>query len=304
MEPAKLTGRSLDREHIDFFKRRGFLPLANIIPTSDVAKIRGIAEQLFFGNAGFAEGAFFDFVGDEPKKPRSLSQMLLPSNYAPGLKQTEFRKAAQRIAKQVLGPRARFAGDHIFYKPPGTGPETPWHQDEAFRDPAYEYEEVSFWLPLQAVNEASGCMRFIPLSHEGPILPHRTPGNGKAHGLECYDGFDTQASVACPLPLGGCTMHTGRTVHGASPNTSGIERYAYVVVFDLPRRLAREVRDFPWLKKDTSRQAREVEWLKKGGRYVRLYRRIKQFNFADPTRLAYALIRTFGRLDRRRFGRR
>jgi hypothetical protein len=31
------------------------------------------------------------------------------------------------------------------------GAATPWHQDEAFRDPAYDYAEITIWMPLQAV---------------------------------------------------------------------------------------------------------------------------------------------------------
>ena len=43
-------------------------------------------------------------------------------------------------------------------KPARIGEATPWHQDEAFQDPMFDYREVSFWLALQPVDEANSCM--------------------------------------------------------------------------------------------------------------------------------------------------
>jgi hypothetical protein len=47
-------------------------------------------------------------------------------------------------------------------KPARIGDATPWHQDEAFQDPAFDYEEISFWLALQPVDEANSCMAYLP----------------------------------------------------------------------------------------------------------------------------------------------
>lgn len=34
-------------------------------------------------------------------------------------------------------------------------------------------DEVSAWLALSPVTESNGCMRFVPGSHKGDMLPHR-----------------------------------------------------------------------------------------------------------------------------------
>ena len=128
---------------------------------------------------------------------------------------------ARGMAEQILGGAVRFKADISLMKPARIGEATPWHQDEAFQDPAFDYEEVSFWLALQPVNEANSCMAYLPGSHKGPVLPHGFPGNDpRIHALECISGFDPRDAVECPLPAGGCVIHNGRTVHGAGPNLS------------------------------------------------------------------------------------
>jgi ectoine hydroxylase-related dioxygenase (phytanoyl-CoA dioxygenase family) len=159
-------------------------------------------------------------------------------------------------------------------KPPIEGPPTPWHQDEAFKDPKFECDEISIWMPLQPVNDVNGCMMFIPGTNRGEVLPHRTPGNDpKVHAIECYEGFDPASAVSCPLPAGGCTIHSGRTVHGAGPNRSDAPRYAYVLIFQGLYRPAKSPRSFPWLEgKATDRMERKQKWMSKGGKFVSTWR--------------------------------
>jgi hypothetical protein len=288
----RLYSNQLGEEHIAFFRQQGFLALENVASAAEVAELRTTLEQLMSCNAGSKEGAFFDFVGDTPMAIDALTQMLMPSNYAPQLRRTVYHRRLKTLAKQLLGPRARFAGDHVFFKPPTTGPATPWHQDEAFRDPDFDYQEVSFWLPLQPVTLENGCLRFIPGSHLHGVNPHRKlPGKERSHGIECCAGFSEDDAVACPLPVGGCTVHGGRTLHGAGPNHSAAPRFAYVVGFDVPRVVGRHRRAFDWQKQASLREETERNWKKGPGRVTHLYRRLRQLNFLDPYRLYHGLRR-------------
>ena len=38
---------------------------------------------------------------------------------------------------------------------------TRWHQDQAFQGPHRPMNTVHFWIPLQAVNELNGCLKFL-----------------------------------------------------------------------------------------------------------------------------------------------
>jgi ectoine hydroxylase-related dioxygenase (phytanoyl-CoA dioxygenase family) len=241
---------------------QGYLVIDRITDADDVQHIRRICQGLFETKAGFEEGRQFDMVGADDADGPKLPQLEHARIYAPELRETRFFANAHALARELLGPEVRFGFDHIIMKPAFDGASTPWHQDEAFRDPAFDYQEVSIWMPLQDVDERNGCMAFIPASNRGEVLPHRSPNDDiRVHAVECYAGFNPRDAVACPLPAGGCTVHTGRTLHGAGPNHSDAPRYAYVLVFDLPRRPRRGRRAFPWqADKKTARMERERAW--------------------------------------------
>lgn len=62
--------------------------------------------------------------------------------------------AADVAAKLMRSNRVQLFHDHVLVKEPGTSKSTPWHQDQ----PYYFVEgrqNVSFWSPLNPVNEAS-----------------------------------------------------------------------------------------------------------------------------------------------------
>ena len=278
---------ALSDDQIASFRQEGYLALPPIISEEDVAELREIIIGLFARKAGLDQGAYFNFAGaEEDKDAPNIPQIVAPQNFAARLRKSSFRRNADAIAKQLLGPRAVFHIDHTLCKPAHDGASTPWHQDEAFKDPRFDYREISFWMPLQPVDEVNGCMTFLPGSHQRGIYTHRTPGDDpRVHALECADGFDLADAVSCPLPAGGCTLHTGRTLHGAGPNRSDAPRYAYVLIFHLPAEPAKEPKHFPWLKnKDTARMKRTRQWLDRGGKYVNFWRVLRNKELRDYKR--------------------
>jgi hypothetical protein len=266
---------TLDPARIDQFLADGFLAFDTRLSTEAIDHLRQILKRLHDARTGFMEGAQFDALGvDDGSEPPRFPQILYPRSFAPDLVDNDFFRMAHGIAEQILGPGVRFKSDISFMKPAEIGSATPWHQDEAFHDPAFDYNEISFWLALQPVDEVNGCMAYIPGSHKGPVLPHGFPGNDpRIHALECIDGFDPDKAVRCPLPAGGCVIHNGRTLHGAGPNQSYHDRMAYVLIFDRVPTPARQPREFPWREQqDTARARRERVWRRNGGLVVHLWR--------------------------------
>lgn len=277
-----------------FFKEQGYLRLDQVVEPHEVETLKALLQTLFSSGAGYEEGAQFDLVGSsEDETQPKLPQIINPSNYARDLLRTSFFKTGSEIAQQLLGPHARFSDDHVLMKPAITGAATPWHQDEAFRDPRYETREISIWLALQPVDRRNGCMEFIPGSNLGDVLPHRSPnGDSSVHALECVGGFDAAAAVPCPLPAGGCTIHSGRTLHFAGPNTSNLPRYAYVLIFNLPPLPARQSREFPWLAdRQTQHAERNRRWRSHGGFAVEAMRWVRKLDLCDIERLSYDIHR-------------
>ncbi len=284
----------LDAGQIKRFKADGFLPFETGMRPEDIAKLRATLVGLHGNNVGFKEGALFDAMGvEDGSGPARFPQILHPRTFAPGLIDTPFFRAARTMAEQLLGPNVRFKADISLMKPARIGDATPWHQDEAFQDPAFDYNEISFWLALQPVDEANSCMAYLPGSHLGPVLPHGFPGgDARIHALECVDGFDPAQAVHCPLEAGGCVIHNQRTVHGAPPNVSGQDRLAYVLIFDTVPVPAKIPRSFPWrAQHKTARAQRELAWRRHGGLLVHLWRQRNRVRLTNPRTLLFDMRR-------------
>lgn len=265
----------LDNKMFQDFRRYGFVIVDGLVSSAEVVFIKDTLLKLHETNAGYDEGAQFDAVAGGGNGTQRFPQILGPSNYAHNLARTRYHELGLQIAKQVLGDKARFKSDISFLKPPRIGSDTPWHQDEAFGNPAFDHQEISIWLAVTPASATNSCMSFIPGSHEYRVLEHRPiGGNPKSHALECIGEFDATTAVECPLAAGSCTVHTHRTLHYAGPNPSDEPRLAYVLIFDVPPVLRTEPHNFFWREQQsTDRAAREQNWQRRGGFLVYLWRR-------------------------------
>jgi hypothetical protein len=288
-----MPGR-LDADQITRFRADGFLPFTFDLSESELSAIRSTLVNLHHSRTGFKEGAAFDAIGpDDGSGPERFPQILHPRNFAPTLMETEYFRRAAAVAEQILGPHMRFKADISLMKPAEIGCATPWHQDEAFHDPRYEYNELSFWLALQPVDERNSCMMYLPGSHLGPVKEHGFPGgDARVHALECVADFDKDAAVVCALPAGGCVIHSQRTLHAAPANVSDGDRLAYVLIFDTVPTLAHAKRDFPWLReRRTARDERERNWRRNGGLLVHLWRQRRRMRVVSARTLLFDLRR-------------
>ncbi len=288
---------TLNDEQIRTFRERGFLLIDRITSPEEVSKLRTVFERLFATKAGRAEGAHLDMVTtDENDGPARLPSIIMPVNYAPELRETEFRTNALAIARQLLGPEAEPAFENAILKPPREGAPTPWHQDEATRfDANFRYEQLSIWMPLEEATIENGCLYYIPRGPDMEVLPHRSPNNDpRIHAIECAGGFDPADAIPCPLPAGGATIHHGRTLHSAGPNRSDIPRPAYILAFELPPVPLETPRDFSWNKeKRTAALSRKRSWRRRGGALVEFGRKWRSGVWRSPRRLAFEVRRLF-----------
>jgi ectoine hydroxylase-related dioxygenase (phytanoyl-CoA dioxygenase family) len=249
---------SLTQDQIDFYHREGYLVLNALTTAEEVAWMRGVYDRIFAMRAGREEGNQFDLAGaDGEEAVATLPQILSPSKYAPELKEGLFRANALHIVKSLLGPLVQAHGDHAILKPARIGAATPWHQDEAYWNPSMNYNSLSIWIPLQDASIESGCLSFVPRSHNLEVQPHHCINHDpRIHGLEA-DYTDFQNAVSCPLPAGGATLHHNRTFHYAGPNNTETPRRALILTFGTPASPRQSPRVFYWNdRKQTPREER------------------------------------------------
>ena len=232
------------------FRDQGFLVLDALTTEAEVVALHDVYDRLFEPGAPITDGDRVELAGDTDAPP-VLPQILNPDRYAPELRETTAYRNAGEIARRLLGDGAFPMGMHAIRKPPRDGVATPWHQDEAYWDPSLEHHAISVWMPLQPATLDNGCMQFIPGSHRSDVQEHRLI-NPESHGLVVSDDSAATGAVACPLAPGGATVHSGRTLHYAAPNTTDEPRRALIMAFARePRRLDR-ARDFHWQRPEWS----------------------------------------------------
>jgi phytanoyl-CoA hydroxylase len=114
-------------------------------------------------------------------------------------------------------------------KAPGF-PATPPHQDNA--ELKATANVVTIWLALDPVDDANGCLLYIPGSHKLGFRPHGKPvGHAEAGGMLDYGLADESAGVPIHLQPGDAVAHHGTTIHWTGPNNSQRNRRAVTMVF-------------------------------------------------------------------------
>ena len=205
---------------VERFRRDGFLVVERITTDEELDWLTGIFE------------AVFEQVDERPEAhPNRGNQSMFPELAYPALLETTFARNARRVAAALLGVdgTALSSWSHFLRKPVGTSRLAPWHQDEAYWEPELAYHALGAWLPLHAVSVERGAMQFIPGSHRLGVLPHHFHGGDPVDNLlEVDDGpeVDRSTAVPCPLPAGGATFHSCRTLHFTAPNTTAQPRLA------------------------------------------------------------------------------
>ncbi|MCF7687980.1 MAG: phytanoyl-CoA dioxygenase family protein [Cephaloticoccus sp.] len=259
--PASLKPTHLlTPEQVAFYQANGYLAIDTVMPELEIAEVRRIYDRLFNEDRELAGADTYDLSGQKGRGGKeAIPQILQPAKYAPALLATQMVANLKAMMQQLHGLETKMVGDHAINKPPHNAAATPWHQDEAYWNPAKEYSSLSVWVPLQSATKENGCMHFVPGSHQLEIVPHQPIGdNPLTPGLEVVPGaFDFSSAVACELPAGGATFHHGRTLHYTPPNNSDDFRRAYIAMGSAYEKPLATPRSFPWQERQREAKAKK-----------------------------------------------
>lgn len=132
----------------------------------------------------------------------------------------------------LVGPDIALWTSHFISKDPRTGRATPWHEDSAYwngRLSAYD-RIVTVWLALENPSDrTNGCMRVIPGTHVNGFSEYvPTDKTVQTFHAEIV-GVQEDRAVDFELQRGEFSLHDGRIIHGAKPNTSDLRRTGYTM---------------------------------------------------------------------------
>ena len=144
--------------------------------------------------------------------------------------------AAQLAAQIMRSETAQFFHEHVLVKEANTPKPTPWHQDAPYYFAAGS-QTVSFWLPLDPVDEAES-LRLVAGSNHWPklVLPVKwldddefyAAHNDQYMTLPDLDREDSGETILqWSMQPGDAVLFDFRTVHGARGNLQQRRRRAF-----------------------------------------------------------------------------
>lgn len=220
-------------EQIRAFREDGFLAIPRLVDDDTVARLRDAYDEFLVSDVGGQ---------DNRKLGGVVRQIMYPHSHHPYFADNPARDAAYQVACALMGEDDPvFFYDMLLSKAPGETKPTLWHQDHAYAQIPFTpagtmppNEWVQFWVALDDVDEETGCMTFIPGSHQAPLREHYV-FSGEPQGenrMLATDDYDESRAVRCPLRAGGCTVHLDGTLHYTDGNrTKDRPRRAYIFSF-------------------------------------------------------------------------
>jgi chlorinating enzyme len=216
---------ALSEDQKTAYARDGFLAGIDVFDAAEVAAYRTEIEALERDHAAGAGGhglnQFFRVNG----------QLVIPL-----LGRIARTSAILDAVSDVLGPDLLVWSVELFIKEPGTKSVVSWHQDLTYWGMGETDEELTAWVALSDVSVQAGCMRFMPGSHKGAIVPHGDtfdPDNLLSRGQQIA-GVDEAQAVHGPLAPGQMSFHHGRCFHASGPNQSDDRRIGCAIRYVTP----------------------------------------------------------------------
>jgi ectoine hydroxylase-related dioxygenase (phytanoyl-CoA dioxygenase family) len=217
----------LSPDQVTAYQRNGYLFPLDIYDGDQVEGIVGELQQ------ARADAHRQGLAAELPQLLRSNVHYLLP--FVNRLARDP--KIVEPVAS-ILGADLLLWSAEFFIKPARTDKIVSWHQDLTYWGLGETDDELTVWLALSEVNPASGCMRFIPASHQQAILPHRDTfdaSNLLSRGQEVAVDVDEDEAVDVVLKAGQVSFHHGRIFHASGANRSDHDRVGLVFRFLTPR---------------------------------------------------------------------
>lgn len=235
--------RALTPEQAERFRADGYLVIPDVLSPRRLATLRAVVERAEDERQRYAE-QYPDLVA-EMHAAEARGEVVHASEWThvvmqmyqlweryPEAREHTLDPDLAELARGVLGvPALRLWFDQAMVKPPG-GRATPMHQDNTYAPVDLEPGGlVTIWAPLTTVDDAMGCLRYVPGSHRDrrlPPIPLR--GFDDVRNL-LDDPASPERAVPAEIPEGGVVVHHGDVLHGAGDNVSSVRRAAVLTCY-------------------------------------------------------------------------
>ena len=168
---------------------------------------------------------------EDREQPESLMRLEGMGTYDPYFDRLLRGARYTGLASSLLDDTAVPQYAEMFAKPPRVGKPTPPHQDGNYFM-LLPNEALTFWLPIDSVDQQNGCVRYVRGSHRRGMRHHALSGVfGFSLGITDYGDEDEKRETPVCLQPGDAVIHHSMTIHRADANPSDRQRRAIGLVY-------------------------------------------------------------------------
>ena len=128
--------------------------------------------------------------------------------------------------EQLIGPNILCWNTLFWIKEAQSPSFVSWHQDTKYWGLSSD-RVITAWLALSPASLDAGCMRVMPRTHIGDVLPHDDQyhqDNLLTRGQQITEGVDDAEAIYMPLQVGEMSLHNYRLAHASGPNNTDDRR--------------------------------------------------------------------------------
>ena len=136
------------------------------------------------------------------------------------------------VIESIIGPNIRLVHYQGLYKPPQSGGDVGWHQDDYYFRVTHQNRDavVSCWIALDDASVDNGCLWYVPGGHQEMFehVQNWDPAVKKGFYFSIPKLPDAMEARAVPVEVkkGQMILHHGLTPHRSLKNTSARPRRA------------------------------------------------------------------------------
>ena len=218
-------------EIVKAFHADGYVIFRNFMPEVELQQAElEIDKALSREREGCQQGDIF--LEDDRTTIRQFEHL---QNYAEFFASISHQRRYVDLFERIFEEEAVCKNVSYMAKAARIGSVVPAHQDNAYFNLVPNHA-LTFWIALDECTEHNGCLRVIPGSHLGGILPHKASGRaGNSYCLVEEPDPGEAGELPVLLKRGDCSIHHADMIHRSLANTSANPRRGLLLAYESVR---------------------------------------------------------------------
>ncbi|MEO8821124.1 MAG: phytanoyl-CoA dioxygenase family protein [Ginsengibacter sp.] len=206
-------------ENVKFYEDFGYLVAPDLIPASDIEKLKKETVAIFRGDRGKIDGLLDVKEETDDEVLQKYVAIHFPHKISPLIKDFLSNKKIVDVLTKIVSPNVKCMQSMLFVKAPGKAGQA-WHQDEYFI-PTRDKSLVGAWIAIDDATIENGCLWIIPGSNKPGYMHQRVDNTSSEYAdVDTIDvsGFKSEEIIPVEVKSGSVVFFNGYILHSSLRN--------------------------------------------------------------------------------------